>query len=63
MKPEQMTDDQIRAQYVRTRKEMEQWTRIIQGQMAGGVRSANEKHRDKLHALACDLKWEMGNRL
>ena len=58
-----MTDDQLRAQYLRVRAEIAQWTSIIQGQMSGAVRAANEEQREKLHAFACDLKWEMGARL
>ena len=63
MIPQEMTDSQLYAQYERVRKEIVQWTDIIQGQMFGEARAANEKHRDRLHALACDLKWEMGQRI
>ena len=62
MNPQEMNDEQLRAQYERVRREIAQWTDIIQGQMFGEARTANEKARDRLHAFACDLKWEMGQR-
>ena len=62
MTPQEMTDSQLRTQYDRVRKEISQWTDIIQGQMFGEARAANEKARERLHAFACDLKWEMGQR-
>ena len=57
-----MTEDQLRAQLERARKEIRQWTGIIQGQMAGEVRSANEARRDELHDLAIDINIEINCR-
>ena len=59
---QEMTDGQLQAQYNRVRKEISQWTDIIQGQMFGEARAANEKARDRLWALACDLKHEINER-
>tara|TARA_B100000519_G_C14103403_1_gene372170 strand:- start:524 stop:712 length:189 start_codon:yes stop_codon:yes gene_type:complete len=62
MIPKEMTTSQLQAQLARVRKEIRQWTELIQGQMAGEARTANEKHRDRLHNLAIDLNIEINYR-
>lgn len=63
MNPQEMTDEQLYAQYDRARDGIAEWTKIIREAAPGKARDEFEKNRDKLHALACDLKWEMGQRI
>lgn len=62
MTPEQMTDDQLHAQLERARIGIGQWTGLIQNQMAGNARKANELSRHKLHCFAQDLLFEINRR-
>ena len=63
MNTEEMNDSQVYEMYDRSREKMEQLAKIVLKQPKGPARSANEKERDKLWMLCCDLKWEMCQRI
>lgn len=62
MKLQDMTDGQLEAQYLIVRDQIAQWTEIIRETIPGEIRDEYDRHRNNLHARACDMRWEMGQR-